>query len=210
MLHATRDIRGSIKRIMSLLAPGGILVLYEVTRPPAWFDISIALIEGWQLFDDGLRLDSPLLSREQWHEVLRTPPGSPKSRRIRKRIRRRKFWARTFFWPACPRCKVLNRLLAKMLGVENHAARTAVVPAKKVLTARRLSRALRTCFRKLGEAVRGERHEMLVKYVRGHVAKVLGREDSDLIERRQRLMDLGDRFLDGGPAQKPVGNWVGL
>ena len=70
VLHATRDVRGSIQRIMSLLAPGGILLLYEVTSPPSWFDISISLIEGWQLFNDGLRLDSPLLGRAQWTELL--------------------------------------------------------------------------------------------------------------------------------------------
>ena len=44
---------------------------------------------------------------------------------------------------------------------------------------------------KIKQASEIERHEMLVAYVRGHVSKVLGREESRPVEGRQRLMDLG-------------------
>src|SRR5205807_1247380 len=35
-----------------------------------YFDVSIALIEGWQKFDDGLRTDSPLVTARQWRGLL--------------------------------------------------------------------------------------------------------------------------------------------
>ena len=31
------------------------MLLYEVTDPPAYFDVSIALIEGWQKSSDEIR-----------------------------------------------------------------------------------------------------------------------------------------------------------
>jgi malonyl CoA-acyl carrier protein transacylase len=70
VLHATKDIRATIANVRSLLAPGGILILCEVTSHLPWFDITTGLIEGWQLFDDGLRGDHPLLTAEQWIRCL--------------------------------------------------------------------------------------------------------------------------------------------
>ena len=70
VLHATRDIRKTLERVRALLAPGGMLLLCEVTTYLPWFDITTALIEGWQLFEDGLRDEHPLLSAEQWAALL--------------------------------------------------------------------------------------------------------------------------------------------
>jgi hypothetical protein len=47
-----------------------VLVLSEVTRELAWFDITTGLIEGWQSFDDDLRDDSPLLASNVWKTIL--------------------------------------------------------------------------------------------------------------------------------------------
>ncbi|MEI2579702.1 beta-ketoacyl synthase N-terminal-like domain-containing protein [Scytonema sp. PRP1] len=71
VLHATCNLGKTLKHVQSLLAPGGLLLLNEVTEHASWLEISVALIEGWQLFDDPLRQDNPLLSHEQWQEALR-------------------------------------------------------------------------------------------------------------------------------------------
>jgi thioesterase domain-containing protein/ubiquinone/menaquinone biosynthesis C-methylase UbiE/acyl carrier protein len=70
VLHATRDIEETLENVRSLLAPGGLLVMVEVTNPQSWFDITVGLIEGWQRFDDNRRGDNPLLSQAQWESVL--------------------------------------------------------------------------------------------------------------------------------------------
>ena len=69
-LHATADLGRTVEHARALLAPGGLLVLYEVTRHLPWFETSIALIEGWQLHEDALRADHPLLTPAQWVDVL--------------------------------------------------------------------------------------------------------------------------------------------
>jgi epothilone polyketide synthase E len=72
VLHATGDLRRTLQNVRSLLSPGGLLVLYEVTSPHSWFDITVALVEGWQRFSDDLRTDGPLLSADQWSDLLRS------------------------------------------------------------------------------------------------------------------------------------------
>ena len=71
VLHATRDLRATVERVRSLLAPGGVLVLSETTSHPHYFDISTGLIEGWQSFADDLRSDNPLVSATAWVSLLR-------------------------------------------------------------------------------------------------------------------------------------------
>ena len=72
VVHATPDLRKSLMRLRELLAPGGLLLLLSLTRHLTWFDMSTGLIEGWQAFNDDLRVDGPLLPPEQWLQVLRT------------------------------------------------------------------------------------------------------------------------------------------
>jgi len=71
VLHATTDLRRTLANVKSLLAPGGLLVLYEVTTAFRWLDISVGLIEGWRAFDDDLRRDGPLLDAASWANLLR-------------------------------------------------------------------------------------------------------------------------------------------
>ena len=72
VVHATPDLHKSLMRLCELLAPGGLLLLLESTRHLTWFDMSTGLIEGWQAFNDDLRVDGPLLPPERWLQVLRT------------------------------------------------------------------------------------------------------------------------------------------
>ncbi|NEO53120.1 MAG: SDR family NAD(P)-dependent oxidoreductase [Okeania sp. SIO3B5] len=72
VLHATTNMEQTLSHVRQLLAPGGILVLYEITTRQRWLDLVFGLLEGWWKFTDlELRPDHPLLSCSQWKKVLR-------------------------------------------------------------------------------------------------------------------------------------------
>ena len=67
VLHATADLRRTLTNVKQLLAPEGLLLLLEVTRPQRWIDLSFGLTEGWWLFTDtDLRPSYPLLTQKDW------------------------------------------------------------------------------------------------------------------------------------------------
>jgi acyl transferase domain-containing protein/NADPH:quinone reductase-like Zn-dependent oxidoreductase/SAM-dependent methyltransferase/acyl carrier protein len=71
VLHATADLRGVLARVRELLAPGGLLVLAEGTRPQSWIDLTFGLTDGWWKFTDTeLRPDYPLLDVSNWLRLL--------------------------------------------------------------------------------------------------------------------------------------------
>src|SRR5207247_764042 len=70
VVHATPNIPATLGHLRRLLRPGGALHLIE-TLPPARLTTMIwGLAADWWRFDDGLRVDSPLLSLEAWEQVL--------------------------------------------------------------------------------------------------------------------------------------------
>jgi acyl transferase domain-containing protein len=86
VLHATTDLRTTFRHVFERLAPGGLLILVEVTRPQGWIDLTFGLTEGWWKFtDEDVRPDYPLLSPERWSRFLASAgftgaalvPGSP-------------------------------------------------------------------------------------------------------------------------------------
>lgn len=71
VLHATIDLRQSLRHARQLLAPGGLLVVMEETEPKRWIDVTFGLTDGWWRFTDtDLRHDYPLISRDQWLDLL--------------------------------------------------------------------------------------------------------------------------------------------
>ncbi|MHB8474542.1 MAG: methyltransferase, partial [Gammaproteobacteria bacterium] len=71
VLHATRDLRTTVRHVARLLAPGGTLVLLESLRPQRWMDLVFGLTDGWWRFTDtDLRARHPLLSGKGWQRVL--------------------------------------------------------------------------------------------------------------------------------------------
>ncbi|WP_203073865.1 type I polyketide synthase [Falsiroseomonas ponticola] len=71
VLHATRDIRDSLRHAASLLAPGGALLLLEACRRSSWADLVFGSTPGWWRFaDTTLRPDHPLLAPAAWQAVL--------------------------------------------------------------------------------------------------------------------------------------------
>jgi acyl transferase domain-containing protein/SAM-dependent methyltransferase len=189
VFHATRDLGSTLDRARQLLAPGGCLVMYEVTEEPVWFEMSIGLIEGWQRFDDDLRTDIPVLTPDQWKAALAShgfvaaetlPEAGAPTEILCHHI-------------------VIGRAAERLEGVED-AEVASVIPGRKVLPATAPAApapvasnasdaaALR---HQLTVASPGERHELLVGYVRGAVAAVLRLDVTHSVGRRQRLMDLG-------------------
>jgi SAM-dependent methyltransferase/acyl carrier protein/NADP-dependent 3-hydroxy acid dehydrogenase YdfG len=72
VLHATADLRATLKNVRQLLAAGGLLVLLETTAPRRWLDLIFGLTEGWGLFADReLRPKSALLGTDQWLALLK-------------------------------------------------------------------------------------------------------------------------------------------
>ena len=71
VLHATQDLQQSLRHVRELLAPGGLLLLLEVTGPERWIDITFGLTDGWWRFtDQQLRNSYPLLTQSGWLKVL--------------------------------------------------------------------------------------------------------------------------------------------
>ncbi|MFI5813785.1 SDR family NAD(P)-dependent oxidoreductase [Streptomyces sp. NPDC051643] len=72
VLHATRDIRNTIRNGKAALRDGGWLVLNELTHFDIFSHLTFGLLDGWWLFEDAaLRIPgSPALSPEGWRRVL--------------------------------------------------------------------------------------------------------------------------------------------
>jgi acyl transferase domain-containing protein/acyl-CoA synthetase (AMP-forming)/AMP-acid ligase II/SAM-dependent methyltransferase/acyl carrier protein len=72
VLHATADLRQSVRGARRLLGPGGVLVLLEGTGPRRLLDLIFGLTEGWWRFRDAdVRPDYPLISPAAWAKLLR-------------------------------------------------------------------------------------------------------------------------------------------
>jgi acyl transferase domain-containing protein/SAM-dependent methyltransferase len=73
VLHATRNIRETLAHARSLLAPGGTLVLNEMTAARDFATLTFGLLDGWFRYEDAeLRIPhSPLLSVAGWTRVMR-------------------------------------------------------------------------------------------------------------------------------------------
>lgn len=70
-LHATKDLRQTFKHIRQMMTPRGILLITETTAPERWVDLTFGLTDGWWRFTDtDLRASYPLITREQWLELL--------------------------------------------------------------------------------------------------------------------------------------------
>jgi acyl transferase domain-containing protein/NADPH:quinone reductase-like Zn-dependent oxidoreductase/ubiquinone/menaquinone biosynthesis C-methylase UbiE/acyl carrier protein len=71
VLHATADVRQSLRHARELLSPQGLLLLNEGIRPSRWIDLVFGLTEGWWKFTDrDLRPSYPLLSLAGWERIL--------------------------------------------------------------------------------------------------------------------------------------------
>lgn len=70
VLHATHHLDQTLAHVSALLKPRGTLLLWEATTQQPWFDTVFATLDGWDRFDDGIRLRHPLLSAYSWRRLL--------------------------------------------------------------------------------------------------------------------------------------------
>jgi acyl transferase domain-containing protein/NADPH:quinone reductase-like Zn-dependent oxidoreductase/acyl carrier protein/phospholipid N-methyltransferase len=71
VLHATRDLRCSLKNVKQLMAPGGVLLLLELAQVHGGTALIFGLTDGWWRFRDrDVRPDQPLLPGKRWVELL--------------------------------------------------------------------------------------------------------------------------------------------
>jgi len=69
VLHVAQNIGETLDRVRSLLAPGGILLIWEVTQPQLYFDTIDGLL--MKPLHDGERTQTnPFLSPKQWQKAL--------------------------------------------------------------------------------------------------------------------------------------------
>ncbi|MDM8559408.1 beta-ketoacyl synthase N-terminal-like domain-containing protein [Candidatus Parabeggiatoa sp. HSG14] len=70
VLHATKNLGKTLEYVRSLLAPEGILLLWEPTQSESiCFDVAFPLLQPFEN-EDELRSQHPFLTTEQWHEGL--------------------------------------------------------------------------------------------------------------------------------------------
>ncbi|MCK8516801.1 acyltransferase domain-containing protein [Methylonatrum kenyense] len=188
VMHAARDLEGAIGRLAKLLAPGGLLLLVEVTEQHAWLEISAGLVEGWQHFADGLRGDNPLLPASRWQDAL-TAHGFVEARVLPEAgspagvFGQHVIMART---AAADGQQQPSQALAPALHAVEAATEVsggvAAVASPDVIRERRTA---------LEVAASEEQLELLVDYVREQVMAVLRLDPDRRPDRRHRLMDLG-------------------
>ncbi|MDP7016063.1 MAG: class I SAM-dependent methyltransferase [Pirellulaceae bacterium] len=73
VIHDTKNLRFTLRNVAQVLAPGGYLLMIELTDPQIWWHMCFGSLDGWWRFksdpgDD--REDLMLLKVEQWYEVL--------------------------------------------------------------------------------------------------------------------------------------------
>ncbi|MBI4662865.1 MAG: amino acid adenylation domain-containing protein [Verrucomicrobia bacterium] len=71
VLHGTRRLAEALAHVRSLLAPGGLLLLFEATRNLRFHLATVGFIEGFSRFDDHRKgRNGPLLPAGEWVEFL--------------------------------------------------------------------------------------------------------------------------------------------
>jgi acyl transferase domain-containing protein len=198
-VHATADLRSSLRRLRELLAPGGMLLLVESTAHLDWFDMTTGLIEGWQHFADDLRTDNPLLSPPDWVAALHAAGFESAGA-----------------WPragSAAECLAQHVVVARVPGdapatVELPSGSSATAPPASAPAARLEPAA---AFRqRVAEALPGDRLELLRELVREQVVRVLRLDATEPPGRNQRLMDLGFDSLMAVQLRNLLGTGLGL
>jgi SAM-dependent methyltransferase/acyl carrier protein len=184
VLHATRNLDQTLQGLRTLLAPGGLLVLYETTHHLSWYDITTGLIEGWQLFEDQWRGDNPLLAAPRWAEALRANG----------------FDAVAAFPEAGTSTTILGQhvIIAQApgggvkLGVAGHTDLVSSAAAGGAgADVAATGNAAAVLVAELQAMPPSDQIDALVDFVRDQVRRVLRLDAAQPVDRRDRLMDIG-------------------
>lgn len=72
VIHATSDIKQTLKNTMRLLKPNGKLIIVEAFHKTIWNNLIWGLQNGWWSFNDSdIREQEPILSYTEWHNLLK-------------------------------------------------------------------------------------------------------------------------------------------
>jgi len=197
VIHATRNLRTTMANVKSLLAPGGILILSEATDYLPWLDITVALIEGWQRFEDGYRGDHPLLLAKTWQGILEDSgferiAAFPESQSPAQILGRHVVVARVSSTGA----RLSKELLASAASQQQKQARKSSEATLDLAA--------------LLDASPAQRHEILVALVRQQIADMLRFDSPERIERKRRLIDMGLDSLMAVDLRNRLGNALQL
>jgi acyl transferase domain-containing protein/SAM-dependent methyltransferase len=204
VFHATGDLSAALTRARDLLVSGGCLLLYEVTEQPAWFDMSIGLIEGWQRFDDDLRAEIPVLTAAEWRRAL-AAHGFTAVETLPEAGAPTEVLCHHVVVAQAPLGDARGgdaRVTASRPAIDGLAASVSAAPAAPADIVGMQER--------LAAGSPGERLELLVDYVRGHVMAILRLDGGHTVDRRQRLMDLGLDSLMAVELRNALGTGLGL
>ncbi len=185
VLHAVPDLNRAVENARDLLAPGGLLVINEVTTHLAWFDITTGLIEGWQSFEDDLRKTSPLISQPDWIELLHQTG-----------------FENVAAWPepgqtawALSQSVLIAQDLRKISTVDltqsENSADAGVDFAPAEMAASTDETPVNEWLTQLAQATADEQFEQVLAFVRQQLGLILRLKSAQSLERGQRLMDLG-------------------
>jgi len=72
VLHATEDVRRTLRNTKACLKHNGLLLLNELSKNDLFYHLTFGLLEGWWRYtDEAIRISgSPAVSIEQWQRVL--------------------------------------------------------------------------------------------------------------------------------------------
>ncbi|KAL8763349.1 MAG: hypothetical protein Q9184_000820 [Pyrenodesmia sp. 2 TL-2023] len=71
VLHATKNMRKTMKNVRRLLRPGGKVVIGEATQQLCNTAVIFGCLPGWWLGEEPERQESPLLDTASWDEILK-------------------------------------------------------------------------------------------------------------------------------------------
>ncbi|MCG8337755.1 MAG: thioester reductase domain-containing protein, partial [Proteobacteria bacterium] len=73
VLHATKDIKYTLKNLKHLLVTDGCLLLIEVVLVTYWVNLVFGTLPGWWAFKDkDVRPEHPILTEPRWIEILKS------------------------------------------------------------------------------------------------------------------------------------------
>lgn len=186
VLHATSDLNATLRHVLSLVAPGGILLAYETTDHPCWLDITTGLIEGWQRFEDEWRGDHPLLTAAKWDAALRAA-GFVEVLALPEAGQPTAILGQHILLARAPGEAVVAAAISSPL-IDVATSGEAQLVAGSAVEAAQPPDALMEA---LKQALPDERRELLVDFVRRSIARVLRISDLNRLQRHQPLLDLG-------------------
>jgi len=177
VLHATRDLSVTLKHVQQLLSPGGFLVAVESTDYHIWLDVTMALVAGWQRFDDAWRQRHPLLGADRWTAILEEAG-----------------FVHAGVWPgASSAASILGQhvLVAQTAADSANDVTAPSAGARSAVPVQTRAAAEPGLSRRLAGSTPLERRAHLLDLVRAEVIRVLRLPPDQSPSSRQRLMELG-------------------